>query len=486
MHVPSIVGAISVIVLAAALACGPKQVVQTTSTVSAVPPPVAECLFFHSTASLADTIVVALFDEVDPAHAPQWRNESERLVFHHLYESVNLVRTCASPGLLSGSQISDDGRVNSLRLRDDARFWDGTPVTSRDLAEALGRARMFTNGIDSITTPDDSSVEIHVADRNFEWKAIQSPSLAITKRSSGAWPMGTGPYRVVDGGSDLLLQPSFDANGPAIRFTNVRGVDARDVLDPAFTPRIDLAFIEDPNIVEYAKRQGRFQATEVRHTKAYFLLSITRVRALLSDDSVPTVPDSLTYSIARDAVRSASARALTASQGPRFNLLGGCNLPLGGAPVGIVPTTRRILYDASDPTARDLADRIIALAATTSRAVTVLCAAIPGLNSASPRPVAIGVSAGELATSMAVGSDFAYIVSLPLGRPESCYLPLELMRMAPWLGAGSAPLHLKTVPLVTTGPYVASSQSGSGATFALNMNVGGSFLIVGTNRMESP
>ena len=485
MRVPSIVASIAVIALVAALACGPK-----TATVQTPSPPPSDttsfdqCHFFPSTASLADTIVVALFDPVDPAHAPEWRNESERLVFHHLYESVNLIPNCDT-GLLVEAHVSDDGLVASLRLRDDARFWDGTPVTAHDVAETLENARAFTEGIDSITTPDDRTIDIHVAVRGFEWKALQSPTLAITKRSADIWPMGTGPYQIVDSGIRdrvLTMRPSFDSKKPVLQYFDARGIDPRNVLDPGFSPRIDLTFVDDPNLVEYATGQNRFHAMELRESKAYFLLSVTRVPALETSESIATFPDSVKQAMADDAVRNASAYPLATSRG----VLGGCDPLTGGNPTATVPPTRRILYDASDPTARDLADRVVALATTTSRFVTVLWAAIPGINSASPRAAAVGVSAAEFATSLASGSDFAYVVALPLGHPESCFLPRELIRMAPWLGMGRAPLHLKTIPLVSTAPYAVAARSETGASFALSMDVVGNISIVGTRRKETP
>jgi len=238
-------------------------------------------------------------------------------------------------------------------------------------------------------------------------------------------------------------------------------------------------FIDDPNVVEYAKSQGRFHATELRASKAYFLLSVTRVQVLEKGEVVPTFPDSLKNEIARYAIRNSNARSMGVSSSD-------CDLSPEDVTISAAPTTRRVLYDVSDPTARDLADRIIALATTTSTVVTVLWAAVPGLNSASPRPAAVGVSATELVASLASGSDFAYVVALPLGRPESCFLPRELLRQAPWLGAGRAPFHLKAIPLVTTGPCAVATRSGSGVSFGLNMNVVGNILIVGTSRTEAP
>ncbi len=491
MRVPSIVAAIGVITLAAALACGPKTATQATSGKQ----PAVEidhCLLFHSTADLGDTIVVALFDDVDPAHAPEWRNQSERLVFQHLYEGIQFPPGCDNR-LLAKARITESGPiVATLTLRADALFWDGTPVTSRDVAESLESARAFVAGIDSITTPDSRTVEIHVTERYLDWRALTSPTCAITKPSAGGWPMGTGPYRIVDDRNsdrDLTIRPAFDSKKPVIRFVDGRGIDPRDMLDPTFKPHIDFMVVEDPRIIEYAESRDQFHLMELPETKVYFLLSPSRILELARGVEVPTVPDSLTQAIARDALRNANARSIAMGSGTRWSDLSDCDLAPRGGAIGAVPTTRRVLYDASDFAARDVADRIVALATgdpVTSTDVAALCRAVPSLYSFGSRVVAIGVSTRDLTTSLATGADFAYVVSLPFGRPENCFLSRELLRLAPWLGAGSAPLRLKTIPLVTTGPYAIARKSGGGASFALSNAASGDIIIVGTRRTESP
>src|ERR1700704_2501165 len=86
------------------------------------------------------TITVGLTDAVDPRHAPVPRNDAERIVFRHLYETPVRI-DCEGPVLpqLPGRWAKDDGgRRWTLRLRDDARFWDGAPVTAQDVAFGKG------------------------------------------------------------------------------------------------------------------------------------------------------------------------------------------------------------------------------------------------------------------------------------------------------------------------------------------------------------
>jgi hypothetical protein len=491
MRFPSIVGSIGAMAVAASLACGPKTAPgPSPETTADAESEVDQCYFLPSTASSNDTIVVALFEDVDPSHAPAWRNEAERLVFHHLYDPLELFPPCALSGL-ARSQFSEDHHTASFMLRDDVRFWDGTRVTSHDVVEVLEKAKEFTDGITSIRAPDDRRIEIDAVGSGFDWPGLQSPALALTKQSAGLWPMGTGPYTIVEDGAnggDIVIRPVSDSRRPVIRFIDARGRDARDVLDSTFRPRVDFTISDDPAVFEYATSQNGFHGTSLRSSRIYFLLSVTRVQGLARGEDVPVLPESISNDIARLALRNATAHPLTTTQGARFSVLGGCDISTEGATMGAASFPQRILYDVSDSNARDLAERLVALAtgnAATSAQVIAFNAAVPGIRASEARFVAKGVPASELEVSLAAASDFAYVVGLPC-RPERCFLSRELIRLAPWVGMGSPPLYRKAIPLVETIPYVIARKSGRGATFGLNMSLGGDFLIDGTRSREAP
>src|SRR5207249_1841429 len=104
--------------------------------------PVDECRLPGDTAATRDTVRVALVGSVDSTHAPVPRSDAERLVFRQLYET--LVRVDCSgrvtPGLADSWVSSDSGRRWTFSLRRGAQFWDGVPVTARDVL-ASWRAR---------------------------------------------------------------------------------------------------------------------------------------------------------------------------------------------------------------------------------------------------------------------------------------------------------------------------------------------------------
>src|SRR5262245_30841033 len=87
---------------------------------------------------------VGLHQRIDASHAPHPSNDSERLVFRQLYETLVSVDCMgrARPGLASSWRLDgnsnggSDGRMWIVTLRPDARFSDGSPVTAADVRAA--------------------------------------------------------------------------------------------------------------------------------------------------------------------------------------------------------------------------------------------------------------------------------------------------------------------------------------------------------------
>jgi ABC-type transport system substrate-binding protein len=84
---------------------------------------------------------VALSDRIDPSNAPYPSNESERLLFRQLYET--LVRVdChgrVRPGLAESWRLDANGRTWTVTLRDNARFSDGALLTAADVRASWTR-----------------------------------------------------------------------------------------------------------------------------------------------------------------------------------------------------------------------------------------------------------------------------------------------------------------------------------------------------------
>jgi len=110
-----------------------------------LPPPAlapgdTTCTIAAGRGAARDTVMLAVTDAVDPRHAPLPRNDAERLVFGQLYESLIRVdcQGRALPGLAAAWEQAPGDRW-AFTLRDNARFWDGAPVTARDVVASWRR-----------------------------------------------------------------------------------------------------------------------------------------------------------------------------------------------------------------------------------------------------------------------------------------------------------------------------------------------------------
>jgi hypothetical protein len=249
------------------------------------------------------------------------------------------------------------------------------------------------------------------------------------------------------------LTPVRRGRAPAIRFVAASAQDARDLLESP----IDFMVTEDPTVIEYASGDARFVAAPLEWKSTYTLLSAARVRAVSSGELPPELPPDFLGVLSRDAVR-ADARG---SQPPRWwENDRACrafdrDLAARGAVTGAdrPDGSRRVLYDADDPTAQDLAERIVALAAADtarSREAAVLAAAIPGLVGGSPAVVARGVGGRELDRSLRAGDELAYIVSFRSRPALPCDEIGRFFDRVPWIAALGSDFSSALVPLVDT------------------------------------
>lgn len=440
----------------------------------------ADCVALSASAPPTDTITIALFDRVVPEYAPWGHNASERLVFQNLYETLVTVdcRGDVKGALAAAWRSHDRGRRWTFALREHARFWDGEEVTADDVVSAWQDALTLDTAIDSARASGPRTVDVYPAQAGRGVpRALAAAAFAVAKRSGDSrWPLGTGPFRVAppartDGA--IVAVPAFGRSGPTLVFYQTPARDARDLLEGG----ADLMVTADPAVVEYARGQPQLVTVAMPWEKTYALLSPARAAALRLGEERPSIPASLAEDLARDAVRC-EARAARA---PFWWDDDACGESTPGAASPAPSGVREILYDQHDAVARDLAHRIVALAASdpaTSGEVAALEAAVPGLGARSgegPAIVARGVGAGELAQCLHDGSDLAYVVALPRSTPLSCYETSELLKRAPWLGATGGGTGAVVVPLVDTRPQAIARGRG----FGLVVGGYGDVMIVG-------
>lgn len=157
------------------------------------------------------------------------------------------------PELARSWEILDDGRLYRFHLRDDVRWHDGRPFTSDDvkftfeeiLLEYHARARASLGGmIDSISTPDEVTVEFH----------FREPYASLLQQLN-VHEAAILPRHVYEG-TDPLTNPANHApvgTGPFRFASHDRGVEIRYEANPDYfkqgLPRLDriiMRMIPDP------------------------------------------------------------------------------------------------------------------------------------------------------------------------------------------------------------------------------------------------
>jgi hypothetical protein len=222
--------------------------------------------------------------------------------------------------------------------------------------------------------------------------------------------------------------------------TPAPGADLRDVLDrgipSARTPRPDVVVTREPTVISYATSSTGYFTVVLPYDRTYLLVTADSVSEVLSQRERDA--------LARDAV-TADARGAA----PPFAWLADptCVAPfvLSRATPGSV-----VAYAAGDPIARQLAERIVALAGALTRPVWLPASLASG---AAPARVA-ALAADSIADALATGRAAAAVVILPRDSRARC-------------GTPNAPLPWHGVPLVDSRAH-AIVRRGSGAAFIID------------------
>jgi hypothetical protein len=388
---------------------------------------------------------VALTERIDPSNAPHPSNDSERLLFRQLYETLLRV-DChgrAVPGLAASWRLDADGRAWIVTLRENARFSDGAPLTAADVRASWTRDGSgdelrphVSRLVESIATVGDRSLAITLRSRGGDVPlALAHPDLAIARPvADSPWPLGTRSGRIASEDHATVAKAAIAItvvrdNLSTIRFLVAPG-DPRDLLDSG----VDLLLTRDPAALDYAATLPHFQSVSLDWQRIHVLLAPRRSR------SSPSLPEDARQVLADDAVRGEARGA----RGPFWwQTLQDCDVTSSPSP-NQSPLTPRIVYDARDAAARDLAERFVGLVrASGPAATTLLDALLPDR----PRRMyqrATGLTGDALAQARRLGTDAGYVMSLD-GRPvDPCRDLQVLMDGARWLDPETI------VPLVET------------------------------------
>jgi Bacterial extracellular solute-binding proteins, family 5 Middle len=380
---------------------------------------------------------VALGDRIDPTNAPRPTNESERLLFRQLYETLVRIDCLGriGPGLAVSWQLDANGRTWNLTLRENAHFSDGTPVTAADVHASWTRGG--SNGelrpdvsrlVESVVAVGDRALAITLRRQRVDAPlALAHADLAVARSVAGApWPLGTRSSRIATDADSSRLRARSVMNVtredlPPIRLLAAPG-DPRDLLDEG----VDLLLTRDPAALDYAATLPAFQSVPLAWQRIHVLLTPGRSR------SAPPLSEEARQLLADDAVRGEARGA----RGPFWwETTTGCEVALP-QPRHISPAPR-IVYDASDLAGRDLAERFVGLARASGPTAGMF---LDGILPDRPRRTyqrAAGLSGDALASARRLGNDAGYVVSLDSRPVDPCRELQALMDTARWLDPGT-------------------------------------------------
>jgi hypothetical protein len=327
-------------------------------------------------------VTVGLAEPVDPRHAPVPQNDAERIVFRHLYETPVRVDCEAhvTPELAEKWVRDDDGRRWTFRLRDEAQFWDGAPVTAQDVVFGRGGVGYTLGALETRV------VTVSLARASNEVPAVLAdPALAVTRRApDGGWPIGTGGYWTTSSMVTPQEIRTQGMRGDTLVFRFSASGDARDLLDGG----IDLLITRDPALRDYAATLPNLTVTALPWDRTY---------VLVTPEAGGTRWDGLEQSVHAEARRPEG--------GFWWLNVRSCGTMSTTSPPAVTAPQRRVLYVRSDPTARELASRLAALT----------------------RGVAVARTNEDFDAALATGRDWGYIVALPRIVADPCRVARDLL-----------------------------------------------------------
>lgn len=333
--------------------CAPKPV-------PSVEPASDLCRLFADAPQRLDTVTVALPDAGSARNSLAPVNDSERLLFRMTLDTpIRLdCRGYARPGLATSWSHDASRRTWTVTLRENARGFDGLPLTAARIASAWSERGLVgaTGLVDSVIVLDDRKLAVML-------------------------------NQVRDSVPSILADPAFsipvaaEQRPAGVRFEQLTGEDPRDALDRG----TDIMVTRNPAVVEYVAGQPEFVSFPLPWTRTYVLLqpgnSTDSLANTLSD---PQVQRSLA-----DAAR-ADARPAE----PPF-WWSGVSACTGNTGAESRHRSSRVVYADGDDVAQRLAERIVAL---TPPGTDVRAAAL--------KPT-------ELGAALRSGSEKAYVLSAP-------------------------------------------------------------------------
>ncbi len=166
---------------------------------------------------------------------------SNRTILSLLYESLFTVTSSfeIEPVLCDYYDVSDNLQNYTIHLLPNVKFSDGTPLTARDVKASYSAAinsdvygsRFYA--LDSIETPDDSTVIFHTTQPYENFTLLLDVPIVQADTAKESAPLGTGPFRLVaERHTTTLVRNSYWWRDPYDAAVTVRSIH----LVPTTTP----------------------------------------------------------------------------------------------------------------------------------------------------------------------------------------------------------------------------------------------------------
>ena len=386
------------------------------------------------------SFIVALTDSVLPRRAPVPHNQSERIVFAQLYETL-VALDCAgvlSPGLAEHWTCTEDSTVWVFTIRQDARFWDGSRVNAGDIKKSwcdnqacpddedlVTPWAWFNARASTISVLDARRIAVRLPEPQADFPALLThPATAVAvERPGWIWPVGTGPARLRAATPpplpDLECQPNVQhALAPKwkkLTFLVRPGSDPRDLIGTGF----HLAQVSDQESARFFNEAQDYSVTPLPWNRLYLLVcSVTGNPLGTTRWTGPAHSLDPSLELTRIAARSWPDIIFPAGTGSACPQLTG--------PIAIDASARldwnledlqldenSLVYNKMDPGARELAQRLAALGD-------------EGIRTA-------GLPAAALNFTLQWQMAGSYIVPLDLNFPTTCLQLASLIGRASWL-----------------------------------------------------
>ncbi len=277
------------------------------------------------------------------------------------------------PWLAKSWEISPDGLVWTFKIRDDVKFWDGSPMVAEDIAYSYKRAMdpetkspltgQMLATVDTIEAPDATTLVITLKEPmapfmdNLAAEGFMTPikKAAVEEfgENFGHNLMSVGPYKVkewvtgdhitLERNPDYVWQPAYAHQGPyyieeiVFRFipeisTTVAGLEAGE---------LDYTYTFEPQYIPRIEETGKFNILSTSLTGASPYVSINVSKPPFNDLKVR---QAINYAINRqdliDVIQKGNA---TIQYGP-----------ISPSVIGYWPGVEEIGYDNNPEKAKEL------------------------------------------------------------------------------------------------------------------------------------